>query len=143
MQKYVVGFLFDTSLNVVLIEKIKPEWQAGRLNGIGGHVEEGEDDLEAMIREFKEEAGVIFKDWELVNILEDGFGLIPGQTYQLAVFKGFVEDVTGIGLNSCTKEIVEVYNLKDVLLGSQMLPSAQWLALMCLDNNLNGLKVTC
>jgi hypothetical protein len=37
--EYVVGFAFDTDGRVALIRKNRPEWQAGRLNGIGGHVE--------------------------------------------------------------------------------------------------------
>ena len=44
--------------NVVLIRKSRPEWQAGRLNGVGGKVEEGEDPYQAMRREFWEETGV-------------------------------------------------------------------------------------
>lgn len=57
--RYVVGFAFDTGKqHVVLIEKKRPKWQAGLLNGVGGHVEDGESDAQAMAREFKEETGV-------------------------------------------------------------------------------------
>ena len=43
MKSYVLGFCFNTRLDqVVLIQKTRPEWQAGRLNGIGGHIENGE-----------------------------------------------------------------------------------------------------
>jgi hypothetical protein len=35
--KYVLGFMFDEELrNVALIRKIKPKWQEGKWNGIGG-----------------------------------------------------------------------------------------------------------
>ena len=62
---YVAGFLFtDDSRHVVLIEKVRPEWQAGLLNGIGGHVEPGETPLEAMVREFNEETGVEVSTWK-------------------------------------------------------------------------------
>lgn len=55
---YVVGFLFlDRKRQVVLIRKDKPEWQAGKLNGIGGKVEKGESAIDAMSREWKEETG--------------------------------------------------------------------------------------
>ena len=50
----VLGFLFDFN-DVLLIEKARPNWQKGRLNGIGGHIEDGESPIQAMIREFKEE----------------------------------------------------------------------------------------
>lgn len=65
MQPYVVGFLFrDEGKEVALVRKNRPLWQAGRLNGIGGKIEEGEEPIDAMIREFKEEAGAKVKDWK-------------------------------------------------------------------------------
>jgi len=54
--QYVAGFLFSPNLEeVALIRKNKPEWQKGKLNGIGGKIEEGEDSIQAMCREFSEE----------------------------------------------------------------------------------------
>jgi len=59
MQHYVVGFLFNPEkTKVVLIKKIKPDWQAGKLNGMGGSIERGEKPKQAMVREFLEETGV-------------------------------------------------------------------------------------
>lgn len=57
---YVLGFAFnDYKSDVVLIEKNRPEWQKGLLNGVGGKWNgKGESIPEAMVREFKEEAGV-------------------------------------------------------------------------------------
>ena len=63
-QEYVCGFMFDALRHqVALIEKLKPKWQAGMLNGIGGKIEEGEDWKNAMSREFLEETGVLHGDW--------------------------------------------------------------------------------
>lgn len=59
MTAYVVGFAFDHMNKVWLIRKNKPEWQAGKLNGIGGRIEMGETSRQAMSREFHEEAGVL------------------------------------------------------------------------------------
>lgn len=59
MQKYVLGFAFSKDLSkVLLINKSKPEWQAGFKNGIGGKVEQGELLPFAMSREFFEETGI-------------------------------------------------------------------------------------
>jgi 8-oxo-dGTP diphosphatase len=57
--EYVVGFLFDDARRVVvLLEKQKPLWQKGKLNGVGGKIEAGETPYQAMHREFEEETGV-------------------------------------------------------------------------------------
>lgn len=59
MVEYVLGFRFSTDLKkVVLIEKLKPSWQAGKLNGVGGKLESNETLSEAIAREFKEETSV-------------------------------------------------------------------------------------
>jgi 8-oxo-dGTP diphosphatase len=60
LKKYVLGFAFSRDgEEIVLINKNRPEWQKGKLNGIGGKIEP-EDNCpnDAMIREFKEETGV-------------------------------------------------------------------------------------
>jgi 8-oxo-dGTP diphosphatase len=67
MQEYVCGFLFSPDrARVLLIRKRRPTWQAGKLNGIGGKIELSETPIEAMRREFWEEAGVHHADWQLV-----------------------------------------------------------------------------
>src|SRR5688572_19942605 len=56
---YVAGFMFSADKrHVALIKKSKPGWKKGKLNAIGGKIEEGEIAYEAMTREFREEAGV-------------------------------------------------------------------------------------
>jgi 8-oxo-dGTP diphosphatase len=75
----VIGFLFDSRGNVLLIEKNHPEWQKGRLNGIGGKIEKGETPLQAMVREFREEAGAVVTSWR-------EFAVMTGDGYQLNLF---------------------------------------------------------
>ena len=53
----VIGFLRVPGGRVVVIRKQQPQWQAGRLNGVGGHLEEGEVPLAGMQREWAEEIG--------------------------------------------------------------------------------------
>lgn len=72
MKRYVIGFMFDYNIqNVVLIEKNRPAWQAGRLNGVGGHIEKYEKPIDAMIREFYEETNTktMKEDWKHVLTL--------------------------------------------------------------------------
>jgi len=60
----VLGFYFDISFEkVLLIKKNKPKWQRGKLNGIGGKIEQEESPISAMVREFKEEAGIVEYCW--------------------------------------------------------------------------------
>lgn len=68
--EYVVGFALDAYGRVALIRKNRPEWQAGRLNGVGGHIEPGETPAEAMVREFEEETGRRIGGWELFVDME-------------------------------------------------------------------------
>jgi 8-oxo-dGTP diphosphatase len=77
--KAVIGFLFDGQGNVLMIEKNHPEWQKGRLNGIGGKIERGETPLQAMIREFREEAGAVVTSWR-------EFAVMTGDGYKLNLF---------------------------------------------------------
>jgi 8-oxo-dGTP pyrophosphatase MutT (NUDIX family) len=64
-RSYVLGFAFTQDLRlVVLIEKARPEFMRGLLNGVGGAVEPGEDPRKAMVREFLEETGLPTTDEE-------------------------------------------------------------------------------
>jgi 8-oxo-dGTP diphosphatase len=62
--KFVVGFAFSkTSNKYLLVEKLRPKWQEGCLNGIGGKIEPGELPMDAMDRECLEETGLILSPW--------------------------------------------------------------------------------
>lgn len=59
MKSYCLGFLLTDDLKtVILIQKNRPDFQKGKLNGIGGSIEKGETPLQAMIRECKEETNI-------------------------------------------------------------------------------------
>jgi 8-oxo-dGTP diphosphatase len=56
MTRYVLGIVTTVDdKKVLLIRKVKPEWQNGRWNGIGGKLEDGETPHRAMDREWREE----------------------------------------------------------------------------------------
>lgn len=58
MKHYVLAFIFDQERkNVLLIQKNKPRWQAGKWNGVGGKIKGGERAYEAVYREIQEETG--------------------------------------------------------------------------------------
>lgn len=57
--KYVCGFVYSIDgSRVVLLERSKDDWQQGFYNGIGGKINKGEEPVNAMVREFEEEAGI-------------------------------------------------------------------------------------
>lgn len=79
--RYVLGFAFDDLHRVALIKKLRPQWQAGRFNGIGGKVEGDEDPIVAMSREFRGETGV------LVPVTEWTFrGMMQGLDWEVLIY---------------------------------------------------------
>lgn len=73
MQEYVLGFAFDNNLRVALVKKNRPDWMAGKWNGIGGKIEPNESAIAAMVREFNEETGLLTTDqtWQHFATLRD------------------------------------------------------------------------
>lgn len=125
--EYVVGFAFNVSRNyVVLIRKARPEWQAGKLNGIGGHVETGESHLIAMVREFYEETGVDTEPnrWERYARLT---GLHSGVDF----FRFFDSSISAV--RTTTDEPVDIYWVTDVLRDDDVLPNLKFLIPMALE----------
>lgn len=72
MKTYVAGFMFrKNDQEVALVLKNKPAFQVGKLNAIGGKIEEGENPIAAMTREFFEETGCATEacDWRNYAVL--------------------------------------------------------------------------
>jgi 8-oxo-dGTP diphosphatase len=123
--RFVVGFLFDDKDNVALINKTHPEWQRGKLNGIGGHMEFDESPLNAMIREFKEEANLEVSNWNHYCTLSYSGDCI------LYFFTANILPNTDIKSN--TEEIVDWYPLKQI--GKlNVIPNLRWLIPMAKYN---------
>ncbi|KKN68904.1 hypothetical protein LCGC14_0446900 [marine sediment metagenome] len=126
--EYVVGFLFDSPLHdarVVLITKNHPEWQAGHRNGIGGKIEPGESGLEAMRREFREEAEADVIDWEHFCTIHD-----TGHETQGVVH--FYRSFAQVNIRSMTDEQVLWTPIK-VLHNWPIMPNLRWLIPMALQ----------
>lgn len=120
-QEYVLGFAFDaTGDNVVLIKKRKPDFQRDRFNGVGGKIEPGESPLEAMEREFREEAFELsHQHWRLFGTLEGDWGKI----YLFSIFAG--ELAGQIGSRS-----EPVFNFPVNALPPTILPNVAWMIAM-------------
>lgn len=50
------------------MHKNRPDWQAGKINGLGGKIEPGEDNAACIVREIEEEAGLVTKPEEWLHI---------------------------------------------------------------------------
>ena len=134
MTEYVVGFAFSTCRTiVVMIEKNRPDWQKGKLNGVGGKIEAGEWPPDAMTREFKEETSLLIpkEEWQKVATLN------LANKDKVIVFKAFVDYSSLMGVQSLTDERVGRY-LVDQLVSdtvSELISSIPWLLNLCLDEN--------
>jgi 8-oxo-dGTP diphosphatase len=103
--RYVAGFLFDPKGELVLlIEKKRPEWMAGKWNGVGGRIGAGETPLQAMARKGEEETGLspethLFK-WE-------HFATLNGRDFEVEFFSAF-SDVMQFAMKK-TDEVVRTF----------------------------------
>lgn len=118
MTQYVAGFLLNEKRDrVVVVRKNRPEWQAGRLNAVGGHIEEGETAAEAMRREFKEEAGLDVPDWHHFATVQGPWGAV----YFYRAF-GEVESVMRM-----EDEEILVFDIERLLQRDDYIPNLEWL----------------
>lgn len=121
MRETVAGFLFSESKrHVVLIKKKRPEWQRNLINAVGGKIEDGETELQAMVREFREETGVTFEDWQK-------FCELKGNDFKVNFFVGF-GDLSKV--KTVTDEEVVVYKLTQ--LPKNIICNLDWLIPMAL-----------
>lgn len=126
MKKYVLGFCFDAlSSKVKLIRKLRPEWQANRLNGVGGKVEENETFDQAMIREFKEETGVDSSGWQHFLTMEGETPYDP-TLWEVRVYRLFNSEIFN-KTKSITDESLEDIEVKSLLGRTDLISNLYWL----------------
>lgn len=129
---YVIGFVFDEDLTqVLLIEKLKPEFLKGLLNGIGGKIEPGEAVMSAMRREFEEEAGVPSKadDWRMFLHLNSSNNI---DKFDLFGFLSFSNELF-YEAKTMEAEPIGRYNVND--LPKHVVPNLRWIIPLALDNH--------
>lgn len=111
--EYVLGFAFTEDFNsVALIRKNKPEWQAGKLNGIGGKVEEYDQSIfHAIVREYHEETGVItnIDHWKYFTKLCGSDFAKQSDNFACHCFYT-VNDATVRLARTTTSEVVSIYD---------------------------------
>lgn len=128
MTRYVLGFMFrDHAESVVLMRKLRPEWQSGLLNGVGGKIEEGESELTAMIREFHEETGVatIAQHW-------DEFCEMKGVGWSVVCFRAFDSKAHDAAVTK-TDEKVEKHVMASIA-GDVCVSNLHWLLELAIDD---------
>ncbi len=132
MINYVLGFARTPCRQFVyLIRKRRPEWQAGLLNGIGGKLEPGEYPIDAMVREFREEAGV-----DIAPARWRDFAQVTGRPNEGGDYEGdwrvccFSVDLFN-GEHPHTMEDEEISAARiDILSGCRIVPNLSWLVPM-------------
>ncbi len=132
MKKYVVGFAFDKKQNYVsLILKNRPGWQAGYLNGIGGHVEYMEGPNNAMIREFEEETGYHQSEWNYYITMY----------FDEVIVWCYYSVVPLEKLKTMTDEKIYITSINDIVTGNvKIINNLQWLIPMALNHKKEPFK---
>lgn len=133
MKRYVLVFLFDESMeNVLLIRKSrKPFHHIGKLNGLGGGIEEGETPKKAAIREIGEEAMVPDPKMELHSM-----AYMHNCNFEVFVYWSTTHGVSFNHVDqSHTREgRLEVWNV-GALTAEQCVCNVCWLVQMALDRD--------
>ncbi|SEL50468.1 8-oxo-dGTP diphosphatase [Colwellia chukchiensis] len=126
LQKYVTGFLFSADAShLVLIKKINPSWQRGLFNGIGGKIETEESSVAAMVRECKEETGVVTSPKVWTQFAD----IYRPNAYQVDMY--FAR--TDLAYQAKTQEAETIHLFKVAQLPQQLLPNLRWLIPLALD----------
>jgi 8-oxo-dGTP diphosphatase len=127
-KQYVAGFAVNRETSrIALVRKSHPKWQAGRLNGIGGKIEDGEDPLGAMQREFQEETGIYVRDWR-------HFVSLGGIGWIVHFFVAFVTEEELWSMHG-DEEPIEIHGLESIHLLS-VIQNLRWLIPLALDQDL-------
>ena len=129
--RYVLGFLFDDRRSKVwLMNKERPSWQKGKLNGIGGHIEDGETPEECMRREFHEETGVHIFDWEHAVTLHC-------QKVEMFIFRAFSDMEHFNAVRQTTDERPQCFFVHAVNTQYHpVIPNLDWMVPLILDSDL-------
>lgn len=119
----------------ILLGMKKRGFGAGRWNGFGGKVEEGEDIESAVLRELQEEAKVSVKKIEKLGIMHFEFYNKTEEILEVHVFKGY--DMVG---NPAETEEMKPkwFHEKDIPLNEMWPDDQYWIPLFLRDQKFKG-----
>lgn len=144
MTRYVVGFAIWRDKVLLIHKKKGPPYVVGKLNGVGGKIEEGETVTSSMAREFGEETGV--ETWpSLWNHVATMYGAesSEGHSYELNILYTFLPDLGDFGNiknPEATGEDLEWVPL-DGFEKAGIVENLKWIIPLCLDNTTPVLKI--
>ena len=122
---YVLALLFSPDgEEIVLMERTRPSWQAGRVNALGGKLAPGETPAAAVRREVREEAGVDVADWDEVLVWHD-------VAYRMHVFRAF--DSAALRARTCEDQ--RVIRAPACALPVAVIDNLRWLVPLALDRD--------
>lgn len=128
LTKFVCGFCFDEAReHVLLIKKKRPKWQNGRLNGIGGHIETDELEIQAMKREFQEETGI---SSEFHQIMWRRLAYLRGPDWEVCFFHA-ASDAMKQAVTTTDEEIVALM-VRNAMFDPLVLPNVPMLLALAL-----------
>jgi 8-oxo-dGTP diphosphatase len=120
---YVLALLFTANRRqVVLMRRMRPLWQAGRVNALGGRLVIGESPGDAARREVREESGVDVKEWTEVLVWDDA-------EYRMHVMRA----VSALASTARTMEDQEVFLADVESLPANVIDNLRWLVPLALD----------
>jgi len=102
---YCLGFAKHKS-KLILIQKSHPDFQRGKLNGVGGHMEGHETAIESMTREFLEETGTVTDENQWSQK-----GKIVGEDFEVFVFEATLRSDQFNEIASYALELIDAEDL--------------------------------
>jgi 8-oxo-dGTP diphosphatase len=126
MKTYTLGFVFNQDISeVLLMHKNRPDWQVGKLNGVGGRIESNEESVDCMVREVLEETGVATKKEDWIY-----FGEIKSDDWRVDLYTlTYIGDIKDF--STTTDEKIEWFKVDDLPDG--VLGNLRWMIPLAMD----------